>query len=155
MQDIPRAIRLGQAKCQIVQQIKTFFHPNKIQLIEAPAHDHRPIVLVRRLIQTIKKLLACIRTAARNHSHLKASINSIIKQLRICRHKTIVFSPFEAYFGRKVNTRLRNITTERNQNTLTTQNQFISNKKLNWISRNQNFIWLPDGQFDIKRRHTD
>ena len=119
MHDIPPAIKLGQAKCQIGQQIKAFFNPNKIQLIEAPVHDHRAIVLVRKLIQTIKSRLACFRTAARNHSHLKASIYSTINQLRICRQKTIIFSPFEARFGRKVNTPLRNITTETNQNILT------------------------------------
>ena len=66
--------------------------------------------LVERLLQTIKNRLACIKAAARNHFNLKALINSIIYQLRICHQKTINISPFETHFGRKANTPLRNIT---------------------------------------------
>ena len=96
---ITRTIRLDQAQCQTRQQIKTFCSQNNIQLIEAPIHDHREIGLVERLIQTFKNRLACIKTVARNHFNVKASINSIIYQLRICRQKTSNISPFEAYFG--------------------------------------------------------
>ena len=103
---IPRAIRLDQARCQTGQQIKAFCSQNNIQLIEAPIHDHRAIGLVERLIQTIKNRLACIKTAAQNQFNVKASINSIIYQLRICRQKTINISPFEARFGRKADTPL-------------------------------------------------
>ena len=85
---IPRTIRLDQARCQTRQQVKTFCSQNKIQLIEA-IHDHRAIGLVERLIQTIMNQLACIKTAARNQFNVKASIKSIIYQLRICRQKTI------------------------------------------------------------------
>ena len=63
---ISRSIRLDQARCQTVQQIKAFCNQNNIQLIEAPMHDHRAIGLVEKLIQTIKNCLACIKTAARN-----------------------------------------------------------------------------------------
>ena len=82
---IPRSIRLDQARCQTGQQIKVFYSQNNVKLIEAPIHDHRAIGLVERLIQTIKNRLACIKTAARNQINVKASINSIIYQLRICR----------------------------------------------------------------------
>ena len=109
---IPRAIRLDQARCQTGQQIEAFCSQNNIQLIEAPIHDHRAIGLVERLIQTIKNRLAFINTAAQNQFNLKASINSIIYQLRICRQKTINISPFEAHFGRKANTPLSKITTQ-------------------------------------------
>ena len=61
---VPRSIRLDQARCQTGQRIKAFCNQNKIQLIEAPIHDHRAIGLVERLIQTIKNRLACIKTAA-------------------------------------------------------------------------------------------
>ena len=109
---ILRSIRLDQARCQTGQQIKAFCNQNNIQLIEAPIHDHRAIGLVERLIQTIKNRLAYIKTAAQNKFNLKASINSIIYQLRICRQKTINISPFEADFGRKTNTPLSNISTK-------------------------------------------
>ena len=100
---IPRAIRLDQARCQTGQQIKTLCNQNNIQLIEAPIQDNRAIGLVERLIRTIKNRLACIKTAAQNQFNVKASINSIIYQLQICRQKTINISPFEAHFGRKAN----------------------------------------------------
>ena len=116
---IPRAIRLDQARCQTGQQIKAFCSQNNIQLTEAPIHDHRAIGLVERLIQTIKNRLACIKTAAQNQFNVKASINSIIYQLRICRQKTINISPFEAHFGRKANTPLSNITTKPDPKSLT------------------------------------
>ena len=74
---------------QTGHQIQAFCGQNNIQLIEAPPHNHRAIGLVERLIQTIKNRLACIKMAARNQFNMKASINSIIYQLRICRQKTI------------------------------------------------------------------
>ena len=106
---IPLTVRLDQARCQTGQQIKTFCSQNIIQLFQAPIHDHRAVGLVDRLIQTIKNRLACIKTAARNQFNVKASIYSIIFQLRICRQKTINISPFEAHFARKANTPLSNI----------------------------------------------
>ena len=109
---IPRTIRLDQVRCQTGQQVKTFCSQNNIQLIEAPIHDHKAIGLVERLIQTINNRLACIKTAARNQFNVKASINSIIYQLRICRQKNTNISPFEAHFGRKANAPLSNITTK-------------------------------------------
>ena len=111
-QGISRSFRLDQARCQTGQQVKAFCNENSRQLNEAPIHDHGAIGLVEGLIQTIKNRLACIKTAARNQFNLKASINSIICQLRICRQKTINISPFEAHFGRKANTPLSNISTE-------------------------------------------
>ena len=59
---------------------------------------------------------------------MKASINSIIYQLRICRQKTIGISPFEAGFGRKANTPLSNILTNPDSKSLTYKN--ILNKYL-------------------------
>ena len=125
---IHRAIRLDQARCQTGQQIKTFCSQNKIQLIEAPIHDHRAIGLVERLNQTIKNRLACNKTAAQNQFNVKTSINSIIYQLRICRQKTFNRSLFEAHFGRKANTPLNNITTKPDPQSLTYKN--ILNKYL-------------------------
>ena len=58
---IPRSIRLGQAKCSVGNQVKTFCNKNNIDIIEAPVNDHRAIGLVERRIQTIKNRLACIK----------------------------------------------------------------------------------------------
>ena len=115
---IPRKIRLDQAQCHIGHQSKAFCNQNNTQLIETP-HDHRAIGIVGRLIQTIKNRLVCIKTAARNHFNLKASINSVIYQLHICRQKTISISPFEADFARKANTPVINISTELDPSYLT------------------------------------
>ena len=158
---IPRAIRLDQARCQTGQRIKTFCNQNNIELIEAPIHDHRAIGLVERLIQTIKNRLACIKTAARNQFNIKASINSIIYQLRICRQKTINISPFEAHFGRKANTPLSNITTKPDPKSLTYKN--ILNKYLdletvrwdqlikdeNWTNEERSDTEVEDNKFQL------
>ena len=98
--EYPVHFGLDQARCQTGQQIKAFCSKKK-QLIEAPTHDHRAIGLVERLIQTIKNRLACIKASVRNQFNVKASINSIIYKLRICRQKTINVSSFKAHFGRK------------------------------------------------------
>ena len=116
---IPCSKRLDQGRCQTGQQIKAFCNQNNIQLIEAPIHFHRAIGLVERLIQTIKNRLACIKTAAQNQFKLKASINSIIYQLRISREKTMNISPFENHFGRKANILSCNISTEPDLSSLT------------------------------------
>ena len=132
---MPRSIRLDQARCQNGHQIKAFCSQNNIQLIEAPIHDHRAIGLVERLFQTIKNSSACIKTAARNQFNLKASINSIIYQLRICRQKTIIISPFEAHFGRKANTPFSNISTKTDPKSLTYEhilNKYLDLETVRW-----------------------
>ena len=150
---MPRAIRLDQARCQTGQQIKTFCSQNNIQLIEAPIHDHRAIGLVERLIQTIKNRLACIKTAAQNQFNVKASINSIIYQLRICRQKTINISPFEAHFGRKANTPLSNITTKPDPKSLTYKNilnKYLDLETVRWDQLITDKNWNNDERSDIE-----
>ena len=150
---IPRAIGLDQARCQTGQQIKTFCSQNNIQLIEAPIHDHRAIGLVERLIQTIKNRLACIKTAAQNQFNVKASINSIIYQLRICRQKTINISPFEAHFGRKANTPLSNITTKPDPKSLTYKNilnKYLDLETVRWDQLITDENWNNDERSDIE-----
>ena len=150
---IPRAIRLDQARCQTGQQIKTFCSQNNIQLIEAPIHDHRAIGLVERLIQTIKNRLACIKTAAQNQFNVKASINSIIYQLRICRQKTINISPFEAHFGRKANTALSNIKTKPDPKSLTYKNilnKYLDLETVRWDQLITDKNWNNDERSDIE-----
>ena len=81
---IPRSIRLDQAKCLVGNQVKTFCNKNKIDIIEALVNDHRAIGLVERLIQTIKKRLACIKgeILSTRAFHVKHALKIIIHQLR-------------------------------------------------------------------------
>ena len=153
---IPRSIRLDQARCQTGDQIKAFFSQNNIQLIEAPIHDHRAIVLVERLIQTIKNLLACIKTATQKQFNLKASKNSIIYQLRICRQKTINISSFEAHFGRKPNTPLSNISTELDPSSLMYKrlfNKYLDMETVRWEELISEENWDVDARSDIELEH--
>ena len=150
---IPRAIRLDQARCQTGHRIKTFCNQINIQLIEAPIHDHRAIGLVERLIQTIKNRLACIKTAVQNQFIMKASINSIIYQLRICRQNTIGISLFEAHFGRKANTPLSNITTNPDSKSLTYKNilnKYLDLETVRWDQLIKDKNWNNDERSDIE-----
>ena len=111
---VPRSLRIDQARCLIVNQVKNFCMKNNITLIPAPATDLRAIRIIERLIGTIKQRLACIKEANKesNSFTIKAASKSIIYQLRICRHTTTKLSPFESHFGRKANTPLSNISTQ-------------------------------------------
>ena len=51
---VPRKIRLDQARCLIGYKVKNFCKQHNINIITAPANNHRAIGLVERLIQTIK-----------------------------------------------------------------------------------------------------
>ena len=109
--------------------------------------------MVKRLIQTIKNRLACIKTAAQNQFNVKASINSIIYQLRICCQKTINISPFEAHFGRKANTPLSNITTKPDPKSLTYKkilNKYLELETVRWDQLITDENWNNDERSDIE-----
>ena len=121
---IPRSICLDQAKCLVGNQVKTFCNKNNIDIIEAPVNDHRAIGLVERLIQTIKKRLACIEEekSSINAFHVKHALKIIIHKLPICKPRTTKISPFEAHFGRKPNIPLSLISTKPKLSNLTYEN---------------------------------
>ena len=109
---VPRKFRLDQARCLIGYKVKNFCEQHKINIITAPANDHRAIGLVERLIQTIKRLLGCMKLDSRNNLFtIKEAIKSKVYQLRICKQKSTNVTPFQAHFGRKPNTPLSNIST--------------------------------------------
>ena len=109
---VPRNIRLDQARCLISYKVKNCCKQHNINILTAPANDHRAIGLVKRLIQTIKRRLSCMKLDIRNKTFtIKEAIKSIIYQLRICKQKTTNLTPFQAHFGRKPNTPLSNIST--------------------------------------------
>ena len=146
---IPRSYGLDQARCQTRHQIKALCSQNDIQLIEASIPDHRAIGLVERLIQTIKNRLACIKTAAQNQFNMKASINSIIYQLRICCQKTINIPPFEAHFGRKANTPLSNISTKPDPKSLTYKHNLNKYLELETVRRDE---LISEENWDVEAR---
>ena len=58
---VPRNIRLDQARCLRGNRLQQLCKRNNIELIYAPANDNRPVGLVERLIQTVKRQLGCIK----------------------------------------------------------------------------------------------
>ena len=85
---VPRNIRLDQARCLIGYRVKNFCKQNNINIITAPAKDHRAIGLVERFVQTIKRRLSCMKIATRNNTFtIKEEIKSIVYQLRICKQR--------------------------------------------------------------------
>ena len=128
---VPRSLRTDQTRRLIGNQVKNFCTKNNIALIRAPANDHRPIVLVERLVSTIKQRLSCIKKANKelNSFTMIAALKSVIHLLRICKHKTTKLSPSESHFGRKANTLLSNISTNPNSSDLSYEK--ISNHYLN------------------------
>ena len=120
---VPRNIRLDQARCLIGYKVKNFCKQHNINVITAPANDHRAIGLVERLIQTIKRRLGCMKLDTRNNTFtIKEAIKSIVYQLRICKQKTTKVTPFQAHFGRKPNTPLSNISTTPKSSNLSYEN---------------------------------
>ena len=111
IQGVPRSIRMDQARCQTGNIIKEFCNRNNIKIIFAPANDHRSIGLVERLIQTVKRRLGCIKLDPNQRPfNIKQSLRQISQELRICRKKATNISPFEAHFGRPINTPITNLT---------------------------------------------
>ena len=78
---VPRNIRLDQARCLIGNKVKTLCKQHNINILTAPANDHRAIGLVERLIQTNKRRLSCMKLDNRNQSFtIKEAIKSIVYQ---------------------------------------------------------------------------
>ena len=110
---VPLNIRLDQARCLKGNKVKLLCAKHNINLIYAPANDHRFIGLVERLIQTVKRRLGCIKLNPNQRPfNIKNALRNISFELRNCRKKYSKLSPFEAYYGRKPNTTLTNITTK-------------------------------------------
>ena len=106
-------------------KVKLLCAKHNINLIYAPANDHRPIGLAERLIQTVKRRLGCIKFDPNQRPfHIKNALRDVSFELRICRKKYSKLSPFEAYYGRKPNTTLSNITTKPSKNNLSWTNTF-------------------------------
>ena len=112
---VPKNIRLDQARCLKGNKIQQLCKRYNINLIYAPANDHRPIGLVERLIQTIKRRLGCIKLDPNQKPfNIKNALQNLSFELRTCRKKNSKLSPFEAPYGRKANTALTNITSKPN-----------------------------------------
>ena len=94
--------------------------------------------------------------AAQKQFNLKASINSVVYQLRICRQKTINISPFEAVFGKKANTPLSNIWTKPDSNSLTYKrilNKYLVLETVRWEELISEENWDVDARSDTELEH--
>ena len=111
IQAVPRSKRMDQASCRPGNVIKEFCNRNNINIVCAPANDHRFIGLVKRLIQTVKRRLGCIKLDTNQRPfNIKQSLRKVAQELGICRKKATNVSPFEAHFGRPANTPITNLT---------------------------------------------
>ena len=124
-QGLPRNIRLDQARCLKGNKVQHLCARHNINLIYAPANDHRPIGLVEHLVQTLKRRLGCIKLDPNQRPfNIKNALRKISFELRTCRKKYSKLSPFEAYYGRQPNTASTNITTKPNRTNLSRSNTF-------------------------------
>ena len=58
---VPRNLRIDQARCLKGNKVQQISDKHDINIIFAPAGDHRAIGLVERLVQTVKRRLGCIK----------------------------------------------------------------------------------------------
>ena len=99
---VPRTIRLDQARCLKENKLQQLCKRYSIELIYAPANDLRPIGLVERLIQTVKRRLGCIKLDPNHKPFIfKNALQNISFELCTCRKKNSKLSTFEAHYGRK------------------------------------------------------
>ena len=87
---------------------------------------------------------------------MKASINSIVYQLRICRQKTINISPFEAHFGRKANSLLSNTSTKPDPKSLTYKhilNKYLDLETVRWDELISEENWDVEARSDTELEH--
>ena len=57
---VPRNLKIDQARCLKGNKVQQICDEHNINIIFAPAGDHRAIGLVERLVQTVKRRLGCI-----------------------------------------------------------------------------------------------
>ena len=102
---------MDQARCQTGNIMRDLCNRNNIKIIFEPAKDRRSIGLVKRVIQTVKRRLGCIKLDPKQHSfNIKQSIRQITQELPIYLKKATNISTFEAHFGCPANTPITNIT---------------------------------------------
>ena len=76
---IPRTIRLDQATCLAGKQVASYCNENNIDILDAPVGDHRAIGLVKRMIQTIKRCLSCMKAENKETFATSTAIKQIIQ----------------------------------------------------------------------------
>ena len=114
---IPRTIRTDQRSGFISKEDTEFCHEHNMKVIFSPVGDHRATGLVERLIRAIKERLLVIA-----QDHPKPSLESaslkIIKCQRAVTKQSLNCSPFEAHFGRSLNTIWHNLVKSPSSNNL-------------------------------------
>ena len=147
---IPRSIRCDQAQAFKAKEFDIFYKNKNINLILAPAGDHRGTGMVERLIQTIKRRLAVLDIEPNwSNTTLANRLTNIIENIRLTPNTTTKISPFEAHFGRKPNTEISNITTKTSHKNLTYKNltkYCLDRKLLKQNALTMEEIWKRDGE---------
>ena len=116
---IPCSIRCDHAQAFKSRDFNVYCKDNNINLILAPAGDHRATRMVERLIQTIKRKLGVMTIDPLWSSEdISTIIANIIQSLRLIPNRITKLAPSEAHFVRKPNTALSNIVTKPNKQNL-------------------------------------
>ena len=87
---VPRGIRVNQARSLICTTIRHSSDKHKNNILDAPANDYRAVGVVERMIQTIKRRLACQKCQNvfnDTNTTLTIGVRDITYQLRICIQK--------------------------------------------------------------------
>ena len=99
---------LDEARCLFLANPKFYFSQKKGMYVTGnPANDHCIIVLVDRIIQTLKRRLACNKQEKRTAFKVRQSVPTITYQFQMGTQRTTRIFHFDAQFGRKLNTPLR------------------------------------------------
>ena len=157
---IPRTLRCDQAEAFQSKNFEIFFKDNNIELLLAPAGDHRGTGLVERMIQTLKRRLSVINVDPKwDKETLAEKITHIIENIRLIPNKATRITPFEAHFGRTANTQLTNILKNPNHKNLTykmIRNFHLDKKMLKQAMLDEAAIWNQDSdsepQMDIQNQ---
>ena len=103
---VPGRLRCDQAQTKKFQVI---CNTNNMKLLFAPVDDNRAIMVVERMVQTIKRRLVVRRIDQCNTPYKKASdVGEVLKSLRITPQGITKISPFERHMSRKTKNALSN-----------------------------------------------
>ena len=116
---VPRNIRSDQGTAFTANNYFRFCANKNINIIYSPVDDHRGSGQVERFIRVLRERLTCIKHDPDQKFDLKENLRLIVYSARLTPNRNTQVAPYEAHFGRKANTPLRNISTKASANNLT------------------------------------
>ena len=116
---ITRSIGCDQAQAFKSRALEIFCEDKNNKLIFSPTHEHRASGMVGRLIQILKRRLASMNIDPMGTDYkLAEKISEIIESIKLIPNWVTKIPPFEAHFGRSINTELSNLLTHPTSNNL-------------------------------------